>query len=165
MSAAINSLIADSLRLEATAEAGDALFDPMRLFRVAQLDGTHEHCADEDGSNNRGPERAQLQKRARRGESARVTGQLDGAGKKWAEEENEVEGGGSDEELGSSDDLDDNVVANSDTEADVPNLILCHYVDRVKKRGHRHRAELVGGIMNLNGIDYVWDRANAVLDF
>lgn len=65
------------------------------------------------------------------------------------------------DELGSSDDEQDGMYG--DVNQDVPNMILCHY-QGVKRRGDRQRATLVGGTMNITGIDFVWSRAYANFD-
>ena len=88
--------------------------------------------------------------------------QLDGLEDEFDEDEEDVDGtkaadGGSDDEeaLNSDDDLSDNAA-----DADTPNLLLALY-DKVGKTKIKYKCQFKSGVMNLDGKDYVFQKADA----
>jgi hypothetical protein len=72
-------------------------------------------------------------------------------------EEEENEDGGADEEpLGTEDDISDEDPADL---FDTENVVVCQY-DRITRARNRWKFHLKDGIMNLNGRDYVFQKAN-----
>ena len=72
------------------------------------------------------------------------------------EDEDNEDGGAEEEPLGSDDDISDEDPADL---FDTENVVVCQY-DRITRARNKWKFHLKDGIMNLNGRDYVFQKAN-----
>ena len=118
-----------------------------KKIRLSQVDGPHEDSSDEekdldDDDDDDDDDDAD--------DDDDDDDELD------KEEEDNEDGGAEEEPLGSDDDISDEDPADL---FDTENVVVCQY-DRITRARNKWKFHLKDGIMNLNGRDYVFQKAN-----
>lgn len=116
----------------------------MRLAPMSQVDGPHEDSSDEEEN---------LDDDDDDDDDADDDDDDDDLDK---EDEDNEDGGAEEEPLGSDDDISDEDPADL---FDTENVVVCQY-DRITRARNKWKFHLKDGIMNLNGRDYVFQKAN-----
>ena len=116
----------------------------LRLAPMSQVDGPHEDSSDEEEN---------LDDDDDDDDDADDDDDDDDLDK---EDEDNEDGGAEEEPLGSDDDISDEDPADL---FDTENVVVCQY-DRITRARNKWKFHLKDGIMNLNGRDYVFQKAN-----
>jgi len=117
-----------------------------KKIRLSQVDGPHEDSSDDDDDLDNVDD----------DDDDDADDDDDDDDDLDKEDEDNEDGGAEEEPLGSDDDISDEDPADL---FDTENVVVCQY-DRITRARNKWKFHLKDGIMNLNGRDYVFQKAN-----